>query len=332
MDNLEFYESRKMSGDVSVLGVPLDLGKDATGTNLAPSYIRKFGLEEMCRSLGFFYKDLGDIECVGRDTAEMGDIKVKYLDEISRVIDKTAMIVRDEVKMGGQMLVLGGDHALSIGSISGASVACEGDLGVIWIDAHGDMMTDENTLSGNIHGMPSSAIMGLGHHSLTEVLKPGAKIKKENIVYMGLKDLDQAEIDLIRSEKLNAFTIMDIARGGLEPVIQSLMELQKRVKNIWVSLDVDSIDSIYSPATPMATQGGLTRREIFNLTKFIGRMNKVVGMDLVELAPELDEQEKTGKLVIELIANLLGSDYSWYAHYMKHEEEKQAKRDADLQK
>ncbi len=329
MDNLIFYESRKVIGNVSVLGVPLDLGKDSTGTNFAPDYIRKCGLREMCESIGLLYKDLGDVECAGRDVAEMGDIKVKYLDEITRVADKTAMIVRDEVKMGGQMLVLGGDHALSIGSISGASVACEGDLGVIWIDAHGDMMTDENTLSGNVHGMPSSAIMGLGHRRLTDVLRPGAKIKPENIIYIGLKDLDQAEIDLIRSEKLNAFTIMDIAQSGLEPVIKSLVDLQKRVKNIWVSLDVDSIDSEYSPATPMASPGGLTLREIVNLTKFIGRMNKVVGLDLVELAPELDVEGKTGKLVIELIANLLGSDYGWYAHYMKHEAEKQAERSSN---
>ncbi|MBI2037428.1 MAG: arginase [Candidatus Magasanikbacteria bacterium] len=327
-DNLDFYENRKLSGDVSVLGVPLDLGKDATGTQLGPAYIRKHGLEEMCRTLGFFYKDLGDIECAGREAAEMGDIKVKYLDEISRVVEKTARIVRDEIKMGGQMLVLGGDHAVSIGSISGASVACEGDLGVIWIDAHGDMMTHENTLSGNIHGMPSSAVMGLGHHTLTDILKPGAKIKKENIIYIGLKDLDQAEIDLIRKEKLHAFTMMDLVREGFGPVTESLLDLQKRVSNIWVSLDVDSIDLDYSPATPMATEGGLTRREISNLTKFIGKLNKIVGLDVVELAPELDKDGKTGKLVIELVAQLLGSDYGWYAHYMKNEEEKQVKRAA----
>ncbi|MEK7131345.1 MAG: arginase [Patescibacteria group bacterium] len=316
-DNLVFYEKRKVLGNVSVLGVPLDLGKDSSGTDLGPKYLRKCGLKEMCEDVGLAYKDLGDVDCAERRHAVAGDMKVKYLDEIARVAEKTAQIVNNEITLKNKMVVLGGDHALSIGTISGASVACGGDLGVIWIDAHGDMMTHENTHSGNIHGMPSAAVMGLGHHQLVNVLKPGSKIKPENIVYIGLKDLDQEEIDLIRNEKLNTFTVMDIFRHGFEPVVQSIMELQKRVGNIWVSLDIDCIDKEYAPATLMATPGGLTRREVAHLTKFIGKMCKVVGLDVVELAPKLDEDGKTGQRAIELIAHLLGSEYGWYTQYMK---------------
>mgnify|MGYP000269917999 CR=1 FL=1 len=329
-DNLRFYEQKKVLGNISVLGVPLDLGKDFSGTNLGPDSFRQFGLKQMCEGVGFFYKDLGNIDCLERNQAVMGDIKLKYLDEISRVLEKTAATVNTEIKLGNKMLVLGGDHTIAIGTISGASVACEGDLGVIWIDAHGDMMTHENTLSGNIHGMPSSAVMGLGHHRLTNVLKPGAKIKKENILYIGLKDLDQGEIDLIRSEKLHAFTIMDIMRKGFEPVAEAILDLQKRVKNIWVSLDLDAIELAYVPGNHMATPGGLTRREIENLAKFIGKQCNLVGLDVVELAPEIDQQGKTAKLGIELISYFLGSDYSWYTNYMKEEAEKQAQR--NLQK
>jgi arginase len=316
-DNLIFYEKRKVLGNVSVLGVPLDLGKDAIGTALGPKYLRKCGLKEMCEDIGLVYKDLGDIDCADKRTAEIGDAKVKYLDEIARVAEKTAQIVNNEITLKNKMVVLGGDHALSVGTISGASVACGGDLGVIWVDAHGDMMTNENTHSGNIHGMPSAAVMGLGHHRLINVLKPGGKIKKENIVYVGLKDLDQEEIDLIRKEKLNAFTIMDLARNGFEPIAQSILDLQKRVKNIWVSFDIDSIDQEYAPASLMATPGSLTRREAVHLAKFIGKTFQVVGLDIVELAPKLDENEKTGHLAIELIAHLLGSEYGWYTRYMK---------------
>lgn len=325
-DNLIFYEKKKLVGNISVLGVPLDLGKDASGTELAPVYIRNSGLKKMCEEIGLSYKDLGDIECADKIVSPIGDIKVKYLDEIVRVVEESAKIVKNEIEAGNKMLVLGGDHSISIGNISGASVACEGDLGVVWIDAHGDMMTHENTLSGNIHGMPSSAIMGLGHKKLTDVLKPGAKIKTENIIYIGLKDLDQAEVDLIREKKLNAFTIMDIARYGLDPIMNSLSDLKKRVGNIWVSLDVDAIDSLYSPATPMATPDGLSGREIFCLTKFIGKMDNLVGMDIVEVAPEMDENGKTGKLLMELTANLLGSEYGWYSQYMKKELTKQEER------
>lgn len=329
-DNLVFYEKRKRIGNASVLGVPLDLGKDSSGTATAPEYIRNLGLQKMFEGLGLFYKDLGNIDCVDKKVAVVGDIKVKYLDEIVRVVEKVGKTVANEIKLGNKMVVLGGDHALSIGTISGASIACEGDLGVIWIDAHGDMMTHENTLSGNIHGMPSSAIMGLGHHRLVDLLSPGAKIKKENIIYIGLKDLDQAEVDLIRSEKLHVFTIMDLVRGGFEPVIQAIVDLQKRVGNVWVSLDVDAIDMAYAPATPMATPGGLTRREIENLAKFIGKSCNVVGFDIVEMAPELDLQEKTGRLAVELISYFLGSDYGWYVQYMDNEMEKQEKRHLDL--
>lgn len=234
-ENLVFYEKQKVAGNVSVLGVPLDLGKDTVGTYLAPEYIRNCGLRTMCENIGLLYKDLGDVECANKSETEMGDIKVKYLDEISRVVEKTAMIVRDEIKMGNKMLVLGGDHSLSIGTISGASVACGGDLGLIWIDAHGDINTDETSMSGNIHGMPVAAVLGMGHHRLTEVLQPGAKIKSENIIYIGIKDLDQAEIEIMRKENITVFTIMDLMRGGIEPLAQSLFELQKRVGHVWVS-------------------------------------------------------------------------------------------------
>lgn len=324
-DNLVFYEKQKLTGNISVLGVPLDLGKDTVGTYLAPEYIRNCGLRTMCENIGLLYKDLGDVECVEKAKADIGDIKVKYLDEISRVVEKTAMIVRDEIKMGNKMLVLGGDHALSIGTISGASVACEGDLGLIWIDAHGDINTDATSMSGNIHGMPVAAVLGMGHHRLTGVLQEGAKIKSENIIYIGIKDLDQAEIDIMRKENIIVFTIMDLMRGGIEPLAQSLFELQKRVGHVWVSLDVDSIDSAYAPATPMASPDGLTRREASVITKLIGKL-PVVGMDIVELAPDLDENKKTGNLVVELAANLLGSEYNWYTNYMDLEVQKQTAR------
>ncbi len=316
-DNLKFYEKKKLSGGVSVLGVPLDLGKDNVGTALGPKAIRKAGLPEMCEEIGLNYKDLGDIKCADRKSAKIGDSKAKYLEEIVRVGKETAEIVNKEITSGNKMLVLGGDHSLAVGSISGASVACGGNLGVIWIDAHGDMMTDKNTLSGNVHGMPSAAVMGFGHPDLVNILQPGQKIKPENIIYIGLKDLDQGEIDLIREKKLTAFTIMDIVKNNFAQIFAGIEELQKRVGNVWVSLDIDSIDKEYAPATLMPNSGGLTAREILNLTRFIGKTCKVVGMDIVELAPKLDIKEKTSQLAVELAANLLGSEYGWYTQYMK---------------
>ncbi len=325
-DNLIFYENRKLIGKASILGVPLDLGKDAEGTMFGPDYIRKCGLKKMFEASGLLATDLGNIECVERKNAVMGEKNLKYLGEIVRVLEKTAETVSNEVASKSKAVVLGGDHTIAIGTISGASVACKGDLGVIWIDAHGDMMTHENTLSGNIHGMPSAVVRGLGHSKLVDVLQPGAKIKKENIVYIGLKDLDQAEIDLIRKDKLHAFTIMDLMRSGFEPVFQAIIDLQKRVGNVWISIDMDSIDSMYAPATCLASPDGLTRREVVSLAKFIGKNCQVVGLDVVEIAPEFDVEEKTGRLAVELISYFLGADYGWYAQYMDKEIEKQQER------
>jgi len=325
-DNLTFYEKANLADKLSVIGIPLDIGKDGTGTAKAPGYLRSHGLLEMLDSIGLSWHDFKDIVCTPKESANLGDTHVKYLEEIVRVAEESARFVNQEISAGKKVLALGGDHAISVGTISGASVACGGDLGVIWIDAHGDMMTHENTISGNIHGMPSSAMMGLGHPALTNILKPGSKIKKENIVYIGLKDLDQAEVDLIRREKLTAITVMDLMRHGFSAVTNAVDALNQRVKNIWVSCDVDSIDSQDSPATIMATRGGLSYREITNIARYIGKECSLVGMDLVEVVPDRDVDHKTAQIAIELIAHFFGAEYNWYTQYMKQEAKKQETR------
>jgi arginase len=280
----------------------------------------------MLKFLKTEYKDLGNIACPTREKSVMGDKRAKYLKPIAETCTKVAGMVQKEIETGNVVVALGGDHSLAMGTISGASVACGGEVGVIWIDAHGDMHTTETTLSGNVHGMPSGAVMGYGHEELVNVHAPGGKVKKENMVYVGLKDLDQAEIDLIRKEQLVSVTMMDILHHGLKPALEQIAELQKRVRHIWVSLDLDSIDAEYAPGTPMPNRGGLTYREITSLCKYIGKMCKVVGMDIVELAPREDSNDKTTKLAIELIAALLGSEFNSYSQYMAHEEEKQKQR------
>ncbi len=318
-DNLTFYEKPTSSGEITIVGIPLDLGKDGTGTSAAPSYLRDNGLLEMLDSIGLRWQDLNDIFCTPKDRANRGDPRAKYLEEIIRVAEEVARLVSKEIAAGKKVLALGGDHAISLGTISGAAVGSAGDLGVIWIDAHGDMMTHENTISGNVHGMPSSAVLGWGHPALVNILKPGSKIKKENIVYIGLKDLDQAEVDLIRRENLSAVTIMDLMRYGFTAVTDAVDALNKRVKNVWVSFDVDSVDREDSPATLMATRGGLSYREIVNIARYIGKRCSVVGLDVVEMVPERDIDHKTAQLTIELIAYFFGSEYNWYTQYMKQE-------------
>lgn len=323
LDALSFLEKSTSSKKVSILGVPLDLGKDAIGTDKAPEYVRSLGLTKMCEVNDISYTDLGNVSCPTRKNSLVGNKKAKYLRSIAEVGVKVAKIINEEIVKKNTMVVLGGDHALSIGTISGASAATGGDLGVIWIDAHGDMMTHKNTLSGNIHGMPSAAIMGFGEEKLVNLYKDGRKVDPKNMLYLGLKDLDQGEIDLIREEKLCVITIYDILQNSFKNIFEEIENLQKRVSNIWVSLDVDSIDKEFSPGTPMPNSGGLTYREITSLCRYIGKTCNVIGMDIVEIAPDLDVDQKTGQLAVELIAELLGKEYDWYTQYMNQEEEKQ---------
>lgn len=316
-DNLVFYETRNPKAKVTVFGVPIDLGKEGNGSDAAPDYLREQGLMQMFADIGFLGEDMGNLKCGQREDLEMGNPKTKYLKEIVRVSQETARITYQEVLAQNKAVVIGGDQAVSFGTIAGASAACDGDLGVIWIDVHADLMTHENTLSGNVHGMPASAAMGMGHPDLVNIFKPGAKVAKENFLFIGLKDLDQDEIDLIRSENLNAVTIMDISQKGFGHVTKAVDDLAKRVKNVWVCLDLDGIDKSDAPATIMGTKGSLNYREVTNLAKYVGRTCNVVGMDVSEIVPEMDVENKTAKLSLELIAYFLGVDYSWYARYMK---------------
>jgi arginase len=324
-DNLSFFEKVKNEGEIAIIGVPLDLGKDSVGTDKGPATLREEGMLSMLEEIGFKVEDLGEIDCPDRTTAKVGETDAKYLDSIVDVSERTSKVVENQLNKGQRVLVVGGDNTISLGTLSGASASL-GDVGVIWIDAHGDINTDKTSVSGNVHGMPIAAALGLGNDKLVNINFKGRKIKPENLVYVGLKDLDQAEIETIREQKIPNVTMLDIAEKGLAPAFEKITALANKVKHVWVCLDVDSMDEEIAPGTPMATRGGLNYRESLNLAKFIGRTCKIAGVDVSELAPDLDSDNKTSRLVIELVANYFGAEYSWYTRYMSEEQKKQAKR------
>ncbi|MFA6105823.1 MAG: arginase [Patescibacteria group bacterium] len=326
MDNLSFLERPKLNGEISIVGIPLDLGKDSVGTDKGPAALRKEGVSSMLEEIGYKVEDVGDISCPDQTMAEVGNTKAKYLDAIVTVSENIAKVVAEKIKSGKKILAIGGDNTISIGTLSGAGEAFKDDLGVIWIDAHADINTDETSLSGNVHGMPISAALGLGNKSLVGIRSAGRKLKPENLVYVGLKDLDQAEVDIIREQKIASVTMLEIAEQGLAPAFEKIKKLSQKVSKVWVCLDIDSMDEECAPGTPMATRGGLNYRESLNLAKYIGKVCNVAGVDVSELAPDLDSENKTSRLVVELIANYFGGQYSWYTRYMNEEQKKQAKR------
>lgn len=304
---------------ITLLGIPLDLGAENLGVDIGPNAFRYQHIVEKLNAAGLDITDHGNITTHSRQTLPIGDHKVKYLKEITRVAEETAQVVHEAIKNGEKVVALGGDHSITLGTVSGAAAATEGKLGLIYFDTHGDMNTHETTLTGNIHGMQLASLMGFGHDDLKQVYGKQAKIQTQNLLHIGGNDFDfdQAELDLVAREKLQRFSMMDLLSNGLRPLWKHIDTLQKQTNNIWISLDLDVIDSIYAPGAGMRNNAGLSYREITNIAGYIGKTCNVVGVDVVEYNPLQDIEGKTAELATELIAKFLGVPYSWYSmNYM----------------
>ncbi len=301
---------------LNMLGAPLDLGADNLGVDLGPKALRYHDMVAKLEHAGLSIKDLGDIDCRDRQKLDPGNPRMHYLDEIIRVnqliAESTEMVIKNREKI----VVIGGDHSIDLGAVSGASVALGGNLALIYIDAHGDMNTDETTLTGNIHGMHVASLLGFGASELKDLHGPNIKIDKNNFLHIGGSDFDQAEIELVNQQKLNTFTLLDLLKNGMAPLLDKIDELSSRIPNVWVSLDLDSIDQIYAPGAGMPNAKGLTYREIATIAEYIGINCSVVGLDVVEYNPLQDQDYKTAELAIELTAKFFGKNYNWYTNYL----------------
>lgn len=301
---------------IVIIGIPMDLGAENLGVDIAPKVLRDLKILQKLQNVGLDVKDEGNIKISPREKLLVGNKKLKYLDEIIRVSEIAAKKINEQISLSQKVLAVGGDHSISLGTISGASSALKGDLGIIYLDTHGDINTNVSTLSGNIHGMHVASILGFGEKKLIDIYKKGRKVKKENIILAGGNDFDLEEEKLIQKEKIKTFTITDLLANGMDPLFKMIDDLNKKVKNIWVSLDLDAIDYVYAPGVGIPNTGGLTYREISAIAKYIGKNCNVVGMDLVEYNPTKDINNKTAELAIELCAKIFGSDYSPYTKYM----------------
>lgn len=302
--------------NTALIGVPLDLGAKNLGVDIGPDAFRHQGIIDKLASAGLTLTDQGDIKPQDRTELDPGDPRLRYLDEIIRVNEELAAAVSSQISAQSRVIALGGDHSINLGVVAGASTALKGDLGLIYLDAHGDMNTSDTTETGNIHGMHLASLLGFGDPRLVDVHGPGAKIAKDNLLHIGGSDLDQPEIDLMERESLNVFTLKDLMYDGMRPLLKLIDELSTRVSNIWVSLDLDVIDRTYAPGAGMPNPGGLSYREIAAIAEYIGDKCNVVGIDVVEYNPLQDDNKKTAELGIELIANFFGKNYSWYTGYL----------------
>ncbi len=289
---------------VNVIGVPLNLGCDCVGAEQAPNHLRERGLMDIIRKHGHRAFDLGNLYVppVSELHKFSGANGMKYLDTIVEVNNNLAELVYDTLRGGAFPLVIGGDHSLGLGSASGVG-KCFDDFGIIWLDAHGDINTSETSPSGNIHGMPLSALMGMGSEELVNVYAPGNKVHPQNVFLVGTRSLDEGELDLIMRERLSVYPMEVIRRKGVQFVADDIKEkLKKRkIRNIHFSIDVDSIDPAYAPGTGTPVPEGMTPGEFNDFVDSILSTNLVKSMDIVELNPELDTDGQTTRLCLEII-------------------------------
>ncbi len=291
---------------IRVIGMPMDLGADRRGVDIGASAIRYAGLNDQLRHLGFTVNDVGNVVVPQPESQPVGDARVKYLEPIVQATEQLANIVTSALQEGEFPLVLGGDHSIALGTITGAA-RVHRDIGVIWIDAHGDFNTNETTPSGNIHGMVLSALVGLGHQHLTNIGGWSPKIKKQNIAIVGARALDSGEQELLREHHIHVFTMSDIDQRGMSEIMQEAVTIAGQARDgIHLSLDMDSLDPREAPGVGTPVRGGLTYREAHLSMELIAKSGLLISMDAVEVNPVLDRENATASLALELILSALG--------------------------
>ena len=290
--------------DISIIGMPLFYGCDKPGVEKGPEELRKNNLIDIFEENHNVY-DLGDIE-VEKANAEhkfLSNPKLKYLDQVVSANNGLAVKVLSALENNTLPFIVGGDHSLALGSIAGASKFLGNDLAVIWIDAHGDINTEETSPSGNIHGMPLAASMGIGYKKLTSIFFDDFKIKPENVFILACRDLDAGEIALIDELNINVWTNEDINVKGTDVVVNELLSIikEKNIENIHLSYDIDCLDPEYVPGTGTPVTDGLSFGESKILLESILGTSLVRSIDFVEYNPDLDKNNRTKETCIELL-------------------------------
>jgi arginase len=291
---------------ISLIGVPMDLGADRSGVDMGPSAIRYAGIADKLGALGHKVRNLHEVAVPHPDVHTPGDPKLKYLEQIVAATNELAKRVEKVAADGALPLVLGGDNSISLGSIAGVAKA-RGPIGVLWLDAHGDFNTDETSPSGNIHGQILAALAGYGDERLVNVGGMGAKVAPEHIVIVGARDLDSGERALLHEAGVNVRTIADIDRRGMSDVAQEALTLATMGTNgVYVMLDMDVMDPSEAPGVGTPVPGGITYREAHLMMEMVAESGKLLGLDLVEVNPILDRENKTAILATELALSAAG--------------------------
>lgn len=291
---------------IDIIGVPIDLGADRRGVDMGPSAIRYAHLQKKLEDLGYTVQDEGNVEVPIAEMCSINNPKLKYIDCIIPMARRVSGAVSTSVGAGNFPLVLGGDHSLSIGSVRGAARGRK--IGVIWLDAHGDFNTAKTTPSGNIHGMSLAILAGLGDGSLIQLWdEPVPVIDPKKIAVIGARDLDEGEKVNLQNAGAMVMSMEQIDRYGMVTALEKAIERVSRdVDGIFLSLDLDSLDPEHAPGVGTPVPAGLSQREAHLACEMIAETGKLIGMDLVEVNPILDVQNRTASLAVDFALSALG--------------------------
>jgi len=296
--------------NISIIGFPIDLGAGRRGVDMGPSALRIANLKQRLETLGYIVNDDGDIIIQIAEKQKIKNPKLKYLDEILKTSKTLADKVFLTLDKGNFPLCIGGDHSMALGTIAGISAYCKKKkltLGVIWIDAHADMNTDATSPSGNIHGMPLAASLGLGNSDLVDFYGIKPKIKPENSVLIGIRSVDADEKKNIKELEIPVYTMSDVDKLGIHRIINRVLkQFKEKVDHIHVSFDVDSVDPSVAPGVGTPVPGGLSYREAHLLMESIAECGCMSSLEVAEVNPILDQFNKSAEFAAELIASSMG--------------------------
>ncbi|KAA6460235.1 arginase [Acidobacteria bacterium AB60] len=296
---------------IRVLGVPLDMGASRRGVDMGPSAMRVAGLEARLEQLGHRVTDGGNIRVEIAETQASGSDRARYLKPISEICERTSLAVLKALEEGMTPLVLGGDHSLAAGSVSGVSEFYrrqEQKIGLVWLDAHTDINTPETSPSGNVHGMPLAALLGLGPGELGDLFGYSPKIAPENTVLIGVRDVDATErTNLKRAGIAEVYTMRDIDERGMRTVMEEALRVVGRhTAGYHVSLDMDWIDPEDAPGVGTPVRGGATYREAHLAMEILADHGRLLSFEIVEVNPVIDEHNRTADLAVELACSAFG--------------------------
>ena len=296
---------------LNIIGVPLDLGAGRRGVDMGPSAFRIAGLAERLTGLGYRVVDRGDLPAPIPETQERRDERKKYIDVIAKVCEKLYETALMSLEEGAMPLVLGGDHSLAAGSVAAAANWAKRTrklpIGLLWIDAHGDMNTPTTSTSGNVHGMPLAAILGPEPFELSGIGGSSPKVLPAHTVLVGVRNLDDREKATVRDSHVHVFTMKDIDRQGVASIVEQAVSLAgSGTAGIHVSFDLDACDPAIAPGVGTPVRGGLDYREAHMMMEIVADSGRLTSLDMAEVNPTLDIRNTTAELGTELVLSALG--------------------------